>query len=109
MIFEALLLNWICEWLRKSISDWENRAADKKGCIGLLLVGLNPPRPGLDEFGMLTGAELPNRPEDAKPTEIEFETVGEPASNSLSSAPVRFKESSRLSSSKALPIIKKNK
>lgn len=81
-----------------------NRAADRNGCIGLLLVGLNPPRPGLDELGMLTGAELPSKPaDDAKPTEMEFETVGESASNSLSRAPVKFKESSRFSSSKALP------
>lgn len=86
------------------MSDWEKRAADKNGCIGLLLVGLNPPIPGLEEFGMLTGAELPNRPaDDANPTEMEFETVGDPASNSRSRAPVKFKESSRLSSSKALP------
>lgn len=104
MIFDALLLNGICELVKKSISDWENRAADKNGCIGLLLVGLKAPKPGLEEFGMFTGAELPKRPaEDAKPTEMEFETVGESASSSRSRAPVKFSESSRFSSSNAFP------
>lgn len=72
--------------------------------MGLLFVGLKPPKPGLDEFGMFTGAELHNKPaEDARPTDIEFETVGESASRSRSNAPDKFKESSRFSSSNALP------
>lgn len=86
------------------MSECENRAADRNGCMGLLFVGLNPPKPGLEELGMLTGVELSSKPaEDANPTEMEFETVGESASNSRSKAPVRFKESSKFSSSKALP------
>lgn len=53
---------------------------------------------------MFTGAELPNNPaEDANPTDIEFETVGESVSKSLSRAPERFRESSKFNSSKALP------
>lgn len=49
---------------------------------------------------------LPKRPaEDAKPTDIELDTVGESVSKSLSKAPVKLR-SSRLSSSRALPRIK---
>lgn len=44
--------------------------------------------------------------DEAKPTDIEFETVGDPVSKSLSKAPEKFK-SSKLSSSKALPKILK--
>lgn len=42
--------------------------------------------------------------DEAKPTDIEFETVGDPVSKSLSKAPEKFK-SSKFSSSKALPKI----
>lgn len=104
---DALLLSWICEWFKKSMcSDWENLAAERKlpwSCWrGLLLVGLNPPRPVLADPGMLTGAELPSRPDEASPTDIEFVTVGDSDSRSLS-RPDKFNGSSKLNSSKALP------
>lgn len=78
------------------LSDCENLAAERKlfcsCCRGLLLEGLNPPRPVLGAPGMLTGAELPNKPADASPTDIEFDTVGDSLSSSLSS-PERFRSS----------------
>lgn len=89
------------------MSDCENLAAERNGCMGLLLVGLKPLRPDLVELGMFTGAELPNNPaEEANPTDMEFETVGESVSRSLSRAPDSVKESSKFNSSNALPRIK---
>lgn len=91
------------------LSDCENLAADKKlfcsCCKGLLFEGLNPPRAVRAAPGMFTGAELPNRPAEASPTDIEFETVGDSVSNSLSSAE-RFR-SSKWNSSNAFPIKKR--
>lgn len=73
---------------------------------GLLFVGLNA-NPVLCAPGMLTGAELPNKPLEAKPTDIEFETVGDSASKSRSNDD-KFNGLSKCSSSKALPEKKKN-
>lgn len=107
LIFVGLLLNCICEWFKKEsiLSDCENLAEDRKllcNCwSGLLFDGLKPLNVGLVAPGMFTGVELPNKPADASPTEIEFVTVGDSTSNSLSSD-VKVK-SSRFSSSKALP------
>lgn len=52
---------------------------------------------------MLTGAELPKSPADeANPTDIELDTVGESVSRSRSRAPDKFR-SSRFNSSNAFP------
>lgn len=64
--------------------------------------GLKPPSVGRGAPGMFTGVELPKSPADAKPTEIELDTVGDSTSSSLSSD-VRFR-SSKCSSSNALPV-----
>lgn len=71
-------------------------------CRGLLFEGLKPPSVGRGAPGMFTGVELPKSPADAKPTDIELDTVGDSTSSSLSSD-VRFK-SSKCSSSNALPV-----
>lgn len=88
-------------------SGCENRAADRKFdwrcCSGLLVVGENVPRPVLVEPGMFTGAELPSRPDDASPTDIELLTLGESDSKSRSNVAARFKVSSKCKSSNALP------
>lgn len=57
---------------------------------------------------MFTGAELPNKPEEAKPTDIEFETVGDSASKSRSKDD-KFKGSSIFRSSSAFPVDLKTK
>lgn len=63
--------------------------------------GLKPPRVVRGAPGILTGVELPNKPADAKPTDIEFDTVGDSVSSSRSN--VKFR-SSKCSSSNALPV-----
>lgn len=69
-----------------------------------MFVGLNAPKLFLAP-GMLTGAELQRSPDDAKPTEMEFDTVGDSVSKSLSNE-VKFSVSSNRSSSRAVPEAK---
>lgn len=91
-------------------SGWEKRAAERKlDCrcwSGLFVVGEKEPRPARAEPGMLTGAELPSRPEEANPTDIELLTVGEPVSSSRSRDAAILKGSSKCKSSRAFPEIK---
>lgn len=85
------------------MSGCENREAFKKFegkcCSGLLVFGENVPRPERVQPGILTGAELPNTPDDASPTDIELLTFCESDSKSLSK-PDKFNVSSRCKSSK---------